>query len=40
MRLTAFVSVTVAVAAAHVAAQKPAQDAFEQWHKPEAGHGM
>jgi hypothetical protein len=39
MRLTAFFSVAAVVAATHVAAQNAISDPFEQWRKPEAGHG-
>ena len=39
MRYTTFFSLTVAATVTCVAAQNTSADAFEQWHKPEAGHG-
>ena len=39
MKLSTFCSVAVAVWTTQVAAQKASLDPFEQWFKPEPGHG-
>lgn len=39
MKLATLLSVT-AVAVSHVAAQNKTSDPYEQWEKPQPGHGM